>query len=136
MTLRILFTLAILAGLATAPNAQTFRWEPNSREADVSRRVERALERARRQVERRWERIDRQWRRSVERAFLADRLRAAEIVQQVGQRVARQVNSEVWAATRGQFDGRDSYGNHLQLERIRLYETPNCWADALRSAGN
>jgi 6-pyruvoyltetrahydropterin/6-carboxytetrahydropterin synthase len=27
---------------------------------------------------------------------------------------------------------RDSYGNHLQLERIRLYETPNCWADAGR----
>lgn len=27
---------------------------------------------------------------------------------------------------------RDSYGNHLQLERVRLYETPNCWADAER----
>ncbi|MES2206895.1 MAG: 6-carboxytetrahydropterin synthase QueD [Pseudomonadota bacterium] len=26
----------------------------------------------------------------------------------------------------------DTYGNHLQLERIRLYETPNCWADANR----
>lgn len=25
-----------------------------------------------------------------------------------------------------------SYGNVLQLERVRLYETPNCWADALR----
>ena len=24
------------------------------------------------------------------------------------------------------------YGNHLHLERVRLYETPNCWADALR----
>ena len=31
---------------------------------------------------------------------------------------------------------RDTYGNHLQLERIRLYETPNCWADALRSGGD
>jgi 6-pyruvoyltetrahydropterin/6-carboxytetrahydropterin synthase len=28
---------------------------------------------------------------------------------------------------------RDVYGNHLRLERVRLYETPNCWADALRS---
>lgn len=28
---------------------------------------------------------------------------------------------------------RDSYGNHLRLERVRLYETPNCWADALRA---
>ncbi len=27
---------------------------------------------------------------------------------------------------------RDTYGNHLRLERVRLYETPNCWADALR----
>jgi len=27
---------------------------------------------------------------------------------------------------------RDSYGNRLRLERIRLYETPNCWADAHR----
>jgi len=25
----------------------------------------------------------------------------------------------------------DTYGNHLKLERIRLYETPNSWADAL-----
>jgi len=29
---------------------------------------------------------------------------------------------------------RDTYGNHLRLERVRLYETPNCWADALRPA--
>jgi 6-pyruvoyltetrahydropterin/6-carboxytetrahydropterin synthase len=27
---------------------------------------------------------------------------------------------------------RDTYGNHLQLDRVRLYETPNCWADAVR----
>lgn len=26
----------------------------------------------------------------------------------------------------------DRYGNHLRLERVRLFETPNCWADALR----
>lgn len=26
----------------------------------------------------------------------------------------------------------DRYGNQLRLERVRLYETPNCWADALR----
>lgn len=25
---------------------------------------------------------------------------------------------------------RDQYGNHLRLLRVRLYETPNCWADA------
>ncbi len=27
----------------------------------------------------------------------------------------------------------DVYGNHLRLQRVRLYETPNCWADAVRS---
>lgn len=26
----------------------------------------------------------------------------------------------------------DVYGNHLRLEKIRLYETPNCWADIQR----
>ena len=26
---------------------------------------------------------------------------------------------------------KDTYGNHLKLERVRLYETPNSWADAL-----
>ncbi len=25
---------------------------------------------------------------------------------------------------------RDTYGNHLRLRQVRLYETPNCWADA------
>ena len=28
----------------------------------------------------------------------------------------------------------DTYGNHLRLEKVRLYETPNCWADAVRDA--
>ena len=28
----------------------------------------------------------------------------------------------------------DSYGNHLRLERVRLYETPNNWADAVRGS--
>ncbi len=34
----------------------------------------------------------------------------------------------------GMLDGayRDTYGNHLQLERVRIYETPNNWADCLR----
>ena len=27
----------------------------------------------------------------------------------------------------------DVYANHLRLERVRLYETPNCWADATRA---
>lgn len=31
---------------------------------------------------------------------------------------------------------RDTYGNHLRLEQVRLYETPNCWADAARGDSN
>ena len=31
---------------------------------------------------------------------------------------------------------RDTYGNHLRLERVRLYETPNCWVDATRPGEN
>lgn len=27
---------------------------------------------------------------------------------------------------------RSAYGNRLRLEQVRLYETPNCWADATR----
>ena|SRR5664279_1094487 len=27
---------------------------------------------------------------------------------------------------------RDTYGNQLHLEQVRLYETPNCWVDAMR----
>ncbi|MFN7087567.1 MAG: 6-carboxytetrahydropterin synthase QueD [Burkholderiales bacterium] len=29
---------------------------------------------------------------------------------------------------------RSKYGNRLQLENVRIYETPNCWADAGRSS--
>jgi 6-pyruvoyltetrahydropterin/6-carboxytetrahydropterin synthase len=28
---------------------------------------------------------------------------------------------------------KDTYGNRLRLEQVRLYETPNCWADCVRS---
>jgi 6-pyruvoyltetrahydropterin/6-carboxytetrahydropterin synthase len=26
-----------------------------------------------------------------------------------------------------------AYGEHLHVEQVRIYETPNCWADALRA---
>ncbi|MDP2391480.1 MAG: DUF4097 family beta strand repeat-containing protein, partial [Acidobacteriota bacterium] len=102
MTLRILFTLAILAGLAVAPSAQTFRWEPNRR-TDVSAQVERALERAERQVERRWQQIEQQWERNLQRSLRTGERQAARAARndrQVRQRVERQVNAQVRAATR------------------------------------
>jgi 6-pyruvoyltetrahydropterin/6-carboxytetrahydropterin synthase len=30
----------------------------------------------------------------------------------------------------------DAYGRRVRLERVRLYETPNCWADALANSAN
>jgi 6-pyruvoyltetrahydropterin/6-carboxytetrahydropterin synthase len=31
---------------------------------------------------------------------------------------------------------KDNYENNLRLEQVRLYETPNCWADAIRKKIN
>jgi hypothetical protein len=102
MTLRALFTLAILAGLAAAPDAQTFRWEPNSRSYDVGDRVERALEQAQRGIERQWRQFERQW---EQRARNADRIaeqarrsaerRADSIEREVRARVQRQIDNEI-----------------------------------------
>lgn len=105
MILRMLFTLAILAGLAAAPDAQTFRWEPNNnnrRDDTASRveRVERVLEHAWQQVDRQWHRIDQQWRRQVQHSRRASDLRASQIDRQVRQRVERRVNAQGRAATR------------------------------------
>ena len=104
MTLRILFTLAILAGLAAAPGAQTFRWEPNSSLDTVGARVERALEQAQRNIDRQWRTIERQ---QELRARIAERIaaqaerradqRPATIERQVRARVQRQINNEIRA---------------------------------------
>ena len=104
MTLRILFTMAILAGLAAAPDAQTFRWEPNRSFDTIGARVERALDQAERNIERRWQTIERQWElraraaeRVAERAERQANQRAAAIERQVRARVQREINSEIRA---------------------------------------
>ena len=51
-TLTFLFTSAILIGLAAAPDAQVFSWEPDNQRDSVSNRVDRSLAQARRSVER------------------------------------------------------------------------------------
>lgn len=115
MTLRTLFTMAILAGLAAAPGAQTpgpqrgsragvetFRWEPNQSRDTVGERVERAIEQAQRTIDRRWQTFERQWElrsRAADRAARlaqqsADR-RAAAIERQVRARVQRQIDDEI-----------------------------------------
>jgi len=94
-TLRILFTLAILAGLAAAPSAQTFRWEAG-RTYDAERRAERAIEQARRTVERQMRTIERRAeaiRRQAQR-------RADSIQRQVQRRIDTQVRQRVQAEIR------------------------------------
>jgi 6-pyruvoyltetrahydropterin/6-carboxytetrahydropterin synthase len=44
---------------------------------------------------------------------------------------AENMAAEAFKILRNQY--KDSYGNHLTLERVRLFETPNNWADALNS---
>jgi hypothetical protein len=97
MTLRILFTLAILAGLAAAPGAQTFRWEPNNVHADVSARVQRAIEQAQRSAERQIERAERQADLAMRNAERNAQRRADAITRQVQARVRAEVNREVRA---------------------------------------
>jgi hypothetical protein len=87
-TLTFLFTLAILVGLAAAPDAQVFRWEPNNQRDAVNNRVEHALAQARRSVERQLDRI----RRNADRrdATMARQIRA-RVNAQVRQQVQREV---------------------------------------------
>ena len=105
MSLRILFTLAILAGLAAAPTAQTFRWQAGADSdhvrvhADdrVAERVHRAVERARARAERSWDRVAERWAHRTDRAWwaadrIADRIRARVLSQ-----VDRQINREIRA---------------------------------------
>ncbi len=42
---------------------------------------------------------------------------------------AENMAAETFRILKNQY--KDVYGNHLKLERVRLYETPNSWADAL-----
>ncbi len=42
---------------------------------------------------------------------------------------AENMAAEAFRILKSQY--KDTFGNHLTLERVRLYETPNSWADAL-----
>ncbi|HWI17360.1 MAG TPA: hypothetical protein VNT81_06415, partial [Vicinamibacterales bacterium] len=92
-TLRILFTLAILAGLAAAPSAQTFRWEAG-RSYDAHQRAERAIEQARRSVERRLRNAERRAesiQRQVQRRVDAQLRRQLQNDRRLRQRVVRSI---------------------------------------------
>ena len=78
-SLRFLFTLAILAGMAAAPDAQTFTWQAG-RSYDEARRAERAVEQARRNAD-----------RAVSQALRNAERRTASIERQVRARVMSQL---------------------------------------------
>ena len=108
--LRILFTLAILAGLAAAPDAQTFSWQAGrSYDTDRARQsAQRTAERARQNAER----IAAQARRNAERIVAqaqrnADR-RAQLIERQVHSRVRAQIHNEI-NLSRGLFNRLGAY---------------------------
>lgn len=42
---------------------------------------------------------------------------------------AENMAAEAFHILKGKYH--DTFGNHLKLERVRLYETPNSWADAI-----
>ena len=119
-TLRILFTLAILVGLAAAPGAQAFTWQAG-RSYDAALRAERIAEQTQRSVERQLrdaerimeqrirnaERITEQARRNAERhAALAAR-NAARIEVQTRARIEAQVRSQIRTASA--WNGRYGY---------------------------
>jgi len=116
MTLRILFTLAILAGLAVAPSAQTFRWEARSHN-DEAERVERALERARQRVDQQLRRLDQQREREIRRSIQSAGRYSARVEREVRRNVQRQVDEHVRAVTRASraYHFRSNHGafNHV-----------------------
>ena len=80
-TLRILFTLAILIGMAAAPGAQTFTWQAG-RSYDSAERAERIAEQVHRNIERSM--------RNAERAMELQ-LRSAERAAALAQRNADRI---------------------------------------------
>jgi hypothetical protein len=123
-TLTILFTLAILVGLAAAPDAQVFRWEPNNQRDNVSSRVERAVAQARRNVQRQLDRIRRN----------ADR-REATMARQIRARVNAQVRQQIQREARLNRNYARSFSNNIRHERYADMQVGSD-ADPCRTDGN
>lgn len=98
MTLRILFTLAMLVGMAAAPAAQSFRWQAGR--TDSSAQADRAISRALAQAERAVERARLNAERSTERAMRLAERRADLITRQVQRSIDATVRARVQAEIR------------------------------------
>jgi hypothetical protein len=149
MILRILFTLAILAGLAAAPAAQSFHWQAGADEwriridarttveiertlERVSSAVDRAVARAARLVERQADRMARDAERSAERAALraeravaraGRRLRSGSWARAYGADVAQGSLSDDPCRDSGSRGDRDQY-RHCEVREERLPAGP------------
>lgn len=103
ITLRILFTLAILVGLAAAPDAQTFRWEAG-RSANEEARIRVRAQAAVRTAE-----------RAAERAVRLAERRALQIERQVRARVNAQVRRQIQNELRAT---RNAYRNFNFIDNV------------------
>jgi TolA-binding protein len=121
-TLRILFTLAILIGLAAAPDAQTFSWQAG-RSYDAEQRAERSAEQARRTVERNLQQAERllqQRLRSAERAADLARRNADRRADSIERQVRARIESQLRTQMRNDFSwsrGRLSSSYNRSAER-------------------
>jgi hypothetical protein len=124
-TFTFLFTVAILAGLAAAPDAQVFRREPNNQRDAVSNRVEHALAQARRSVGRQLDRI----RRNADRRE-ATAARHLRVPQNYARGISRNIRSERYADMQVRNDadpcrtennwGNDEYEQHCEVRDSTL----------------
>ncbi|MEO7158527.1 MAG: DUF4097 family beta strand repeat-containing protein [Vicinamibacterales bacterium] len=107
--LTLLFTLAILVGMAAAPGAQTFRWEPNNGRNDVSERVRITIDRAQAAIERAHARLERQFESRV-KAQIRTRIRTeTRVGRNLGRTLGRSIGRSVaYGDNAGAQIGRDA----------------------------
>ncbi len=158
MTLRILFTLAILAGLAAAPSAQSFTWDAGSDwdlrisvDERLVERIERAAERAADRFARAATRLSDRAEHRLERlAWRAERKaerlshRIESMVERRARAIARGYGATRWTGTaQGAFDDnpcdRNQWGDndgyrHCEVREERLPAGPLS-VDAGRNGG-
>jgi TolA-binding protein len=118
-TLRTLFTLAILVGLAAAPDAQTFTWQAG-RSYDAAERADRIAEQVSRSVERSVRNIERMRElqlRNAERIGEQARRNAQRIEVRVRNDINAQIRSQVRSGiilNRGRYYPSSSYGRSAE----------------------
>jgi Putative adhesin len=124
MTLRILCTLAILAGLAAAPGAEQFRWEAGRSDADLADRIaddiERMVERLSDSAEHLAHRLSHRVERAAERAAARIKRRAEIMRHRVESRIERHIErGGDWERSRGGWRDQSSIADDPCREQDR-----------------